>query len=75
MNIKSVTEVYELPKNFVDMASMSIINVLVDSFISQVSMLKEVDININTITVDVLHELVPILLINVSKRLVRINYG
>lgn len=38
-------------------------------------MLKEVDININTITVDVLHELVPILLINVSKRLVRINYG
>ncbi|OWF26412.1 hypothetical protein A8M76_34360 [Escherichia coli] len=75
MNIKSVTEVYELPKNFVDVASMSIINVLVDSFISQVSMLKEVDININTITVDVLHELVPILLINVSKRLVRINYG
>lgn len=75
MNIKSVTEVYELPKNFIDVASMSIINVLVDSFISQVSMLKEVDININTITVDVLHELVPILLINVSKRLVRINYG
>ncbi|OWC07573.1 hypothetical protein A8G17_31730 [Escherichia coli] len=75
MNIKSITEVYELPKNFVDVASMSIINVLVDSFISQVSMLKEVDININTITVDVLHELVPILLINVSKRLVRINYG
>lgn len=34
MNIKSVTEVYELPKNFVDVASMSIINVLVDSFIS-----------------------------------------
>ena len=46
MNLRGITGVYKLLKNFIDVAFLLIINVLLDSFMSFVSTQKEIFINI-----------------------------